>query len=144
MAWKDIPKNALKQEGSEEGKQEAIPGTIEVTVRVMGENGEWVERSVRTDSGVSIGTFDVSSRDGYLDCFDRLEQGIIQARNEASRETAEAFLKEVGKKRKTQRRQFGNAVWNRNWELSRFRLTGRFLGECAIRNIYGAEKWSKS
>ena len=101
MARKDILKNAPKQGGSEEGKQEALPGTIEVTVRVMGENGEWVERSVRTDSDVSIGSFDVSSRDGYLDCFDRLEQGIIQARNEASRETAEAFLKEVGKKRKT-------------------------------------------
>ena len=101
MAWKDILKNAFKQEGSEEQKQEAVPGTIEVMVRVMGENGEWVERSVRTDSGVSIGTFDVSSRDGYLDCFDRLEPGMIQARNEASRETAEAFLKEVGKKRKT-------------------------------------------
>ena len=107
MAWKDIPKNALKQEGSEEGKQEAIPGTIEVTVRVMGENGEWVERSVRTDSGVSIGTFDVSSRDGYLDCFDRLEQGIIQARNEASRETAEAFFSK--KWEKNARRSFGNS-----------------------------------
>lgn len=101
MAWKDILKNASEQEGSKGRKQEAVPGTIEVTVRVMGEDGEWVERSVRTDSGVSIGTFDVSSRDGYLDCFDRLEQGMIQARNEASRETAEAFLKEVGKKRKT-------------------------------------------
>ena len=78
-----------------------VPGTVEVTVRVMGENGEWMERSVRTESGVSVGTFDVTSREGYLDCFDCLEQAIIQARNEASRETAEAFLKEVGKKRKT-------------------------------------------
>ena len=144
MAWTDILKNDSEQEGSEERKQEAVPGTIEATARVMGENGEWAERSVRTDSDVSIGTFDVSGRDGYLDCFDRPEQGMIQARNEASRETAEAFLKEAGKKRKTQLRQFGNAVWNRNWELSRFRLTRRFLGECAIRNIYGAEKWSKS
>ena len=42
MAWKDILKNASGQEGSEERKQEAVPGTIEVTVRVMGENGEWV------------------------------------------------------------------------------------------------------
>lgn len=144
MASKDIRKNPCKQEESEEREGKAVPGTVEVTVRVMGENGEWVERSVRTDSGVSIGTFDVSSRDGYPDCFDHLEQGIIQARNEASREAAEAFLKEVGKKRKTQLRQFGKALWNRNWELSRFRSTGRFPKECAIRNIYGAEKWSKS
>lgn len=101
MALKNISKKPSQQEGSGEREQAVTPGTIEVTVRVMGENGEWVERSVRTDSGVSIETFDVSSRDGYLDCFDRLEQGIIQARNEASRETAEAFLKEVGKKRTT-------------------------------------------
>ena len=101
MASKDIRKNPCKQEGSEKVEGKAVPGTVEVTVRVMGENGEWTERSVRTDSGVSIGTFDVTSRDGYLDSFDCLEQAIIQARNEASRETAEAFLKEVGKKRKT-------------------------------------------
>lgn len=99
MASKDMGKNPSQQEGSGARKGKAAPGTVEVTVRVMGEGGEWTERSVRTDSGVSIGTFDVSSRDGYLDCFDRLEQAIIQARNEASRETAEAFLKEVGKKR---------------------------------------------
>ena len=101
MALKDIRKNSSQQEGKEERKGEATPGTVEVTVRVMGENGEWMERSVRTDSGVSIGTFDVSSRDGYLDSFECLEQAIIRARNEASREMAEAFLKEVGKKRKT-------------------------------------------
>ena len=99
MASKDMGKNPSQQEGSGARKGKAVPGTVEVTVRVMGEDGEWTERSVRTDSGVSIGTFDVSSRDGYLDCFDRLEQAIIQARNEASRGTAEAFLKEAGKKR---------------------------------------------
>ena len=101
MASKDTCKNPCKQEGSEACAGKAVPGTVEVTVRVMGENGEWMERSVRTDSGVSIGTFDVTSRDGYLDSFDCLEQAIIHARNEASRETAEAFLKEGGKKRKS-------------------------------------------
>ena len=101
MASKETRKNPFKQEGSEERAGNAVPGTVEVTVRVMGENGEWMERSVRRESGVSIETFDVSSREGYLDCFDCLEQAVIQARNEASRETAEAFLKEVGKKRKT-------------------------------------------
>ena len=59
MASKDIRKNPCKQEGSEKAEGKAVPGTVEVTVRVMGENGEWTERSVRTDSGVSIGTFDV-------------------------------------------------------------------------------------
>ena len=56
MASKDTCKNPCKQEGSEACAGKAVPGTVEVTVRVMGENGEWMERSVRTDSGVSIGT----------------------------------------------------------------------------------------
>ena len=92
MATKDIRKNPCEQaeNGAREGK--AVPGTVEVTVRVMGENGEWTERSVRTSSGVSIATFDVSSRDGYLDSFNCMEEAIIRARNEASKETAEAFL----------------------------------------------------
>ena len=101
MASKEIRKNPCKQEGNGEREGNAVAGTVEVTVRVMGENGKWIERSVRTESGISVETFDVTSRDGYLDSFDCLEQAIIQARNEASRETAEAFLKEVGKKRKT-------------------------------------------
>lgn len=33
MAWTDILKNDSEQEGSEEWKQEAVLGTIEVTVR---------------------------------------------------------------------------------------------------------------
>lgn len=78
--------------------EKAAPGTVEVTARVMGEAGEWIERTVRINSGVSVGTFDVSSRTGYLASFDTLEQAMIHARNQATREATEQFLQEVGKK----------------------------------------------
>ena len=86
--------------GSERGNDTgAAPGTVEVTARIMGESGEWIERSVRINSGVSIGTFDVSSRNGFLASFDTLEQSMIYARDLATREATEEFLREVGKKR---------------------------------------------
>lgn len=77
----------------------AAPGTIEVTARIMGEDGEWIGRTIQINSGVTVDTFDVSSRNGYLASFHNLEQAMVHARNEASRETTEAFLQEVGKKR---------------------------------------------
>ena len=39
MASKDMRKNPCKPEGSEEREGKAVPGTVEVTVRVMGETG---------------------------------------------------------------------------------------------------------
>ena len=39
MASKDIRKNPCKQEESEEREGKAVPGTVEVTVRIMGETG---------------------------------------------------------------------------------------------------------
>ena len=71
----------------------------EVTARIMGKDGQWIGRTVQINSGVTVDTFDVSSRNGYLASFHNLEQSMIHARNEASREAAEAFLQEVGKKR---------------------------------------------
>lgn len=81
------------------GKVDA--GTVEVVARIMGENGEWIEHAVRVNSGITTGTFDVSSRNGYLTSFDSLEQAMILARNEATREATEQFLQEVGKKQET-------------------------------------------
>lgn len=78
----------------------ATPGTIEVTARIMGESGEWIEQTIQINSGITVGTFDVTSRNGYLASFDNLEQTMIQARNEATKEVTERFLKEVGKKQK--------------------------------------------
>ena len=63
MASKDIYKNPCKQEGSEEREGKAVAGTVEVTVRVMGENGEWMERSVRTDSRSEEHTSELQSRE---------------------------------------------------------------------------------
>lgn len=81
----------------EHGK-EIASGTIEVTARIMGEDGEWIEQTVQINSGITVGTFDVSSRNGYLAAFNTLEQAMIRARNEASRGATERFLEEVGKK----------------------------------------------
>ena len=91
--------NANKVNGVDASKVEA--GTVEVVARIMGENGEWIEHVVRVNSGVTAGTFDVSSRNGYLTSFDSLEQAMILARNEATREATEQFLQEVGKKQET-------------------------------------------
>ena len=85
--------------GAATNTTKTAPGTIEVTARIMGEDGEWIGRTIQINSGVTVDTFDVSSRNGYLASFHNLEQAMIHARNEASREAAEAFLKEVGKKR---------------------------------------------
>lgn len=78
--------------------EKAAPGTIEVTARIMGESGEWIEQTIQINSGITVGTFDVTSRNGYLTSFNSLEQSMIHARNEATKEVTERFLKEVGKK----------------------------------------------
>ena len=90
---------ALSNRNSEENGKEIAPGTIEVTARIMGECGEWIEQTIQINSGITVGTFDVTSRNGYLTSFNSLEQSMIQARNEATKEVTERFLKEVGKNR---------------------------------------------
>ena len=96
-------KSIYREYGSNQGKNdkgcEISPGTIEVTVRIMGEEGGWIERTVQIESGITVGTFDVANRKGYLDSFHTLEQAMITARNEATREATESFLKELEKKR---------------------------------------------
>lgn len=94
---KDIDRSATMKAAANIKK--TAPGTIEVTARIMGEDGEWIGRTIQINSGVTVDTFDVSSRNGYLASFHNLEQAMVHARNEASREAAEAFLQEVGKKR---------------------------------------------
>ena len=90
---KEQSKKTSVKSGSKESVGKVTPGTIEVTARIMGEDGEWIERTIQVNSGVSVGTFDITSRNGYLACFNTLEQAMIDARNEASREMTELFLK---------------------------------------------------
>ena len=98
IVGKDTDSSTVKMEAAS-NITKAVPGTIEVTARIMGKDGQWIGRTVQINSGVTVDTFDVSSRNGYLASFHNLEQSMIHARNEASREAAEAFLQEVGKKR---------------------------------------------
>ena len=103
MAMKDTIKEkdtgmSTPAGGSAATGTEAVPGAIEVTVRIMGEDGTWIGRTIQVNTDVTVDTFDVSSRNGYLASFHTLEQAMVHARNEASRQAAEAFLTEVGKK----------------------------------------------
>ena len=96
---KEQSKKTSVKPGSKESVGKVTAGTIEVTARIMDEDGQWIERTIQVNSGVSAGTFDISSRKGYLSSFHALEQAMIDARNKASREATEQFLREVGKKR---------------------------------------------
>ena len=91
-------KNGQNNCNDKENVKEVAPGTIEVAARIMGDDGKWIEQTVQLNSGITVGSFDVSSRNGYLASFNTLEQTMIQARNEASRRATEQYLEIVGKK----------------------------------------------
>ena len=73
------------------------PGTVEVTARVMGDDGEWVSFTSSAESGVTQSGFGLTPR-GYVDSLGLVERAVLSAGREAQRGATEAYLASVVKK----------------------------------------------
>ena len=85
--------------GSMSNKKKKDTTRIEFVARITMPDGSVIERGVTAaDTIPAPDDFDTSSKNGFLDSFDVLEQAILEARNKIAQEVTEAFLDEVSKK----------------------------------------------
>ena len=73
------------------------PGTVEVTARVMGDDGKWVSCTSRANSNVTQSGFGVTPR-AYVKSAGAVEQAVLAAGREAQRGATEAYLASIVKK----------------------------------------------
>ena len=73
---------------------------IRFTAEIESPDGSIVKRTVEVDSKdiPSLEDFDLSSKKGFLNDFDKLEKAVLEGRNKIGEEIANAYLKESGKK----------------------------------------------
>lgn len=77
---------------------EISPGTVEVTARIMGDNGEWITATVQAESNTQIKDFNTETMEGYLNSADVIEKTIAVATHEAAGALNQRYLAEVVKK----------------------------------------------
>ena len=80
--------------------ENAAPGTIEFTGRIMGTDGKWITATTFSSMPISEEEFDSSSRRGYLKSFDQIEQAIGNAVRESARRMNEKYMLEMVKKKR--------------------------------------------
>jgi len=74
---------------------------LEFMARITMPDGRVIERKVDADDGIPApDDFDVSSKNGFLESFDALEQVALKARNKIAEDITGAYLDEVSKKNK--------------------------------------------
>jgi hypothetical protein len=74
---------------------------LEFVARITMPDGKVIERQVDADNKIPApDDFDTSSKNGFLESFDILEQVTLAARNRVAHDITEAFLAEVSKKNK--------------------------------------------
>ena len=83
--------------GDTGGAVPPAPGTVEVTARVMGDDGEWVSFTSRASSNVTQSGFGTAPR-SYVESAGAVEQAVLAAGREAQRGATEAYLASVVKK----------------------------------------------
>ena len=101
--WKKAP-SVVEQNKSEfpitekaEENKEAMPGTMFVTTKIMGDDGKWIEVTVSGQCPTQA-DFDISTKETYLQSFHQVEQAIVVVTHEAARAMNEKYLNEIGKK----------------------------------------------
>lgn len=74
---------------------------LEITARIMGDDGTVIEKTVRLDKAIpDISDFDLATKEGFLRDFDALEGSVIRARNQIGDQISAAFMDEAAKKNK--------------------------------------------
>lgn len=72
---------------------------IEYIAKITLSNGETIEKSVSTTGDFpSPEDFDLSTRDGFLEDFDRLEKTVLETSRKLNREISKEFLGTSSKK----------------------------------------------
>ena len=74
---------------------------LEFIAKITMPDGNVIERRVDADDGIpALDDFDISSKNGFLESFDTLEQVALKARNKIAEDITQAYLEEVSKKNK--------------------------------------------
>ena len=79
------------------GAEDPAPGTVEATVRVMGDDGEWVTYRATVDSGVTQAGFGTTPQ-GYAASAGLVSRAVVSAGRDAERGATEAYLASVARK----------------------------------------------
>lgn len=78
---------------------------LEFIVRITGEDGTVIERSVRKDRALpDVAEFDLCTREGFLRDFDAYEQTLVTTRNEIASAVTEAYMETASKKNRKMNR----------------------------------------
>ena len=85
--------------GSAPGKNHMDKVKLEFTAKITMQDGKVIERRIDADDGIPAPEdFDTSSKEGFLESFDILENVALGARNKIAEAITEAYLEEVSKK----------------------------------------------
>ena len=72
---------------------------LEIVAKITMPDGTVIERSVDASNAIPTpDEFDTSSKDGFLESFDILENAVLDARNKIGEDITEAYLEEMSKK----------------------------------------------
>jgi hypothetical protein len=82
-------------------KKDSKTTKIRFTAEIESPDGSIVQRTVEVDSKdlPSMKDFDLSTKEGFLNDFDKLEKAVLEGRNKIGEEIANAYLEESGKKK---------------------------------------------
>ena len=92
---------AKLQNKNKEMKKDSKTTKIRFTAEIESPDGSIVQRTVEVDSKdlPSMKDFDLSTKEGFLNDFDKLEKAVLEGRNKIGEEIANAYLEESGKKK---------------------------------------------
>ena len=81
-------------------KKQSKSTKIRFTAEIESPDGSIVQRTVEVDSKdlPSAKDFDLSTKEGFLNDFDKLEKAVLEGRNKIGEEIANAYLEESSKK----------------------------------------------
>lgn len=75
---------------------------IRFTAEVESPDGGFTRTvEVSSDEIPALKDFDLSTKEGFLRDFDKLEKAVLNGRNQIGKEVAEGFLDEAGKKNRS-------------------------------------------
>ena len=98
--WKKLMAPILdSNDVSQDGPDPVVkPGTLECTMRIMGDDGQWITCVSTGTMQVTQEGFDTASTAGYLGSFHKVEQAIADISHQTAKAINEKYAAELAKK----------------------------------------------